>query len=157
MNKFTKILIFSVALIASGVVYQKFYRPPGIGPIGPNGNVVEINMRTLKDKWEWSPKVITAKTGDRVILHIYNEDSYDHGFSIEAFGVSERINALRTTTVDFVVSRVGTFNFYCSVSCGEGHYRHVGKFENATAAGQNTSKALKGVLIVTDGQVSRAD
>ena len=40
---------------------------------------------------------------------------------IDAYGVSQRIPA--RTTIDippFVVSKAGDFQFYCSVSCGEG-------------------------------------
>ncbi len=61
-----------------------------------------------------------------VRLHIYNEDSYDHGFAIEAFGINKRLFPRRQTDIEFIASRAGSFQFYCSVPCGEGHYEQVG-------------------------------
>ena len=128
MNKFFKIIIFTITLIASGMIYQKYYRPPEIAPIQASGDTIEINIRVLENKWEWSPDVINVKAGNRVILKIYNEDSYDHGFALEAFGVNKRLFPKRETVIDFIASKVGSFNFYCSVPCGEGHYRQTGIF-----------------------------
>lgn len=145
MNKFLKIIIFAAALVTSGVVYQKYYRPPEIAPIQASGNTVEIDMRVLENKWQWSPNNIKVRAGDRVILKIYNEDSYDHGFALEVFGINRRLFPKRETIIDFVASKVGTFNFYCSVPCGEGHYRQTGTF---TSEEHKEDNDLKGILNV---------
>lgn len=75
----------------------------------------------MKNSWSFDPEVIDADLGDTLKMRFVNEDDYDHGLGIDAYGVSQRIPA--RTTVDippFVVSKAGDFQFYCSVSCGEG-------------------------------------
>ena len=126
MNKFVKLLIFAVLLVASGVVYQTYYRPSGIGPVKASGNVVEIELRAKENQWKWEPEEIRIKAGDFVRLRIFNEDNYDHGFAVEAFGVNKRLFPRRETVIEFIASRAGSFSFYCSVPCGEGHYEQVG-------------------------------
>jgi len=54
-------------------------------------------------------------------MTLVNEDSYDHGIGIDAFGVSQRMPANSVIKVEFVVTRAGDFQFFCSVPCGEGH------------------------------------
>jgi len=126
MNKFVKLLVFASFLITSGIVYQAFYRPPGIGPIKPSGRIVEISVHAKENEWRWEPSKISVKAGDTVKLNIFNEDSYDHGFAIEVFGVNKRLFPRRETLIEFVASRAGSFAFYCSVPCGEGHYGQLG-------------------------------
>jgi len=126
MNKFVQLLIFAAALIASGIVYQNYYRPPGIGPIAATGNIIEITVVARENQWKWEPMDIKVKAGDLVKLHIFNEDAYDHGFAIEAFGINKRLFPRRQTDIEFIASRAGSFQFYCSVPCGEGHYEQIG-------------------------------
>ena len=126
MNKYLEILLISVFIIGSGYVYQEFYRPEHVGGIAPTGNIVQIDMRVLKNQWKWDPDLITVKAGDKVRLYIYNEDPYDHGFAIDRFGVNKRLFPERTTLVEFNASVAGRFNFSCSVQCGTGHYDQVG-------------------------------
>ena len=126
MNKFVKLLIFAVFLISSGVVYQNFYRPPGVGPVAATGHVIEIAMRAKENSWKWEPEEIKIKAGDLVKLKIFNEDNYDHGFAVEAFGINKRLFPRRETNIEFIASRAGSFQFYCSVPCGQGHYDQIG-------------------------------
>lgn len=126
MNKYLGLLIFAVFLLGSGYVYGKYYRPEGVGTARPTGNTIEIEMRILKNQWEWEPTEIKVKAGDYVRIKIYNEDDYDHGFALDIFGVNRRLFPLQTTVVEFFASNSGRFNFYCSVPCGEGHYEQVG-------------------------------
>lgn len=120
--------IFAVFLIASGVVYQKVYRPAEIAPVEASGNVINVAITVDENSWAWDPDVIHAKVGDEVILNVYNGDSYDHGFALEAFGINKRLFPKRETKITFVASKIGAFGFYCSVPCGEGHYRQTGQF-----------------------------
>ncbi len=126
MNKFLKLLLFTIVLLVTGIIYQTFYRPEGVGPIPWNGHVTEVDVRVKKDSWAWEPKEIHVKAGDKIVLKIFNEDTYDHGWALEAFGINRRLFPQRSTAVDFIASRAGTFHFYCSVPCGEGHYDQIG-------------------------------
>lgn len=154
MNKYIGMALFTVFLIGSGLVYQRFYRPPEIAPIQPTGRVLNLRMRVLENQWKWDPEVVYARPGDRVHLTIFNEDAYDHGFALEAFGVNKRLFAKRETVLEFLVSKPGEFIFYCSVPCGEGHYRQTGKFvstEGAPAEGAAASPPpLEEVIQVTE-------
>lgn len=128
MNKFIVMIIFAVVLVGSGVIYAKFYRPESVAPIAASGNVVTIPVRVLENKWVWEPDILYAKVGDKVVLKIFNEDSYDHGFALEAFGINSRLFPKKETVVEFIASKEGTFGFFCSVPCGEGHYQQTGQF-----------------------------
>ncbi len=124
MNKFIIITIFAIVLIAGGVIYNIYFRAPEIAPIKPTGNIVEINITTNKNIW--NPTLITVKAGDTVKIKLINEDPYDHGFAIEAFGINKRMFAKQETSIEFVASKKGKFLFYCSVPCGEGHLEQIG-------------------------------
>jgi heme/copper-type cytochrome/quinol oxidase subunit 2 len=126
MNKYLSLLIFGTLLMVSGFVYQQFYRPANVGGANSTGKVVEIQMRVLKDQWKWDPDTIRVNPGDKVKLSIYNEDSYDHGFAIDVLGINKRIFPKSTAEIEFTPQVSGTFNYYCSVPCGKGHYDQIG-------------------------------
>jgi len=126
VNKYLGLLMFGVILITTGIVYQQYYRPANIGGFKSTGEVVEIHMRVVQNSWKWDPDTIRVNPGDRVILHILNEDTYDHGFAVDVFGVNRRLFPKSTTTIEFTPSIPGKFNFYCSVPCGPGHYDQIG-------------------------------
>ncbi len=71
-------------------------------------------------QWEFVPSTITVNEGDEVELTITSTD-VAHGFGLPTFGVSETIEAGKTTTVKFTASKKGTFTFFCNVQCGQGH------------------------------------
>lgn len=124
MNKFVIIAIFAAILIGAGITYNIYFRAPETAPIKPTGNVVEINITANKNKW--NPTLITVKAGDTVKINLINEDPYDHGFAIEAFGINKRMFAKQNTSIEFIASKKGDFLFYCSVPCGEGHFEQIG-------------------------------
>jgi uncharacterized membrane protein YphA (DoxX/SURF4 family)/plastocyanin len=139
VNKYLGLLIFGVVLMTTGFAYQQFYRPANIGGFESTGVVVEINMKVAQNSWEWDPDTIAVNPGDKVILHIFNEDTYDHGFAIDVFGVNRRLFPKSTTTIEFTPSIPGKFNFYCSVPCGQGHYDQVGTL---IVGDQNTASGI---------------
>lgn len=120
MNKYVILMIVLVALIASGVIYRSFLIPDSQKPVD-TGSVKEFTITILKDSWTFEPEDIYATRGDTVKIRFVNEDEYDHGVGIDAYGVSQRIPARATLDVPpFVVTKAGNFQFYCSVSCNEG-------------------------------------
>lgn len=125
MNKFVIIAIFAVVLIGVGITYSIYFRAEEIAPIKATGNIIEINITANKNVWD--PVLITVKAGDTVKINLINEDPYDHGFAIEAFGINKRMFAKQNTSVEFVASKIGDFPFYCSVPCGEGHFEQTGR------------------------------
>ena len=134
MNKYVILIIIIVLLIAAGIGYREFLLPEKSVPV-TTGKIREITIVADKDEWRFTPEVIEAERGDKIIATIINEDNYDHGIAIDAFGVSQRMPANGTIKVEFVVTQEGDFPFYCSVPCGEGvvdgqkrgHFDMVGK------------------------------
>lgn len=149
MNKFVIIGIVLVAIIAGGAIFSSTSDTFGCEP--GMGEDVEVTIVSKKLEWAFEPEEITVEQCDRVTATVINEDNFDHGFAIDAFGVSQRLPANETIVVDFVATKSGTFPFYCSVSCsasdagtfdlpdGEvqtgkyagtvrGHFEHIGQF-----------------------------
>ena len=120
MNKFIIIWIILVLLVAGGMFYRTFLLSEEDKPV-TTGVVREVTVLAKKDQWRFEPEVIEANQGDKVVMTLINEDAYDHGIGIDAFGVSQRLPANSTIKVEFVVTQAGEFPFYCSVPCGEGH------------------------------------
>ena len=149
MNKYVVIGIVLVVIIAGGAIFSStddsFSCEPGMG------NDVDVTIVSKKLEWAFEPADITVEQCDRVTATIINEDNFDHGFAIDAFGVSQRMPANETIVVEFVATKSGTFPFYCSVSCSDsanpsfgledgvvqtgehagtfrGHFEHIGQF-----------------------------
>ena len=134
MNKYFILIGVGILIVAGGLIYRVFLLPESSVPV-TTGKVREITIVAAKDQWRFVPEVIEAERGDRIIATIINEDDYDHGIAIDAFGVSQRMPANGTIKAEFVVTQEGDFPFYCSVPCGEGevdgvkrsHFDMVGK------------------------------
>lgn len=91
---------------------------------GAESAVKEFNI-TAK-QWSFSPSVIEVKKGDAVTLNITSVDVL-HGIVIEAFNVNTNLQPGKTVTVTFTADRTGSFPFFCSVICGDGHFDMIGK------------------------------
>ena len=91
------------------------------------GTTNEVKEFTMTAKqWEFNPSTITVNKGDRVKLNIKSLD-VNHGFAISDFNVNSRLEPGKETVVEFVADKTGTFTFFCSVQCGEGHGGMKGK------------------------------
>lgn len=123
-KKFILVGIIVLLLFIGGLLYRKFVFPQPTVP--PSGRVLEIEMRVLENQWKFEPNLIEVSAGDRVILNIFNEDTYDHGLAIDAFGINKRLIPKEWTKIEFLANRRGEFIFYCSVPCGKGHFDQKG-------------------------------
>ena len=119
MNKYLILVIGLVVVIAGGAFYRAYLLPESSVPV-VTGKVREITITSQKNRWNFNPEIIEVDRGDKLILTIINEDDYDHGVAIDAFGISQRMPANSTIKVEFIVTQAGDFPFYCSVPCGEG-------------------------------------
>ena len=119
MNKYFILIGISVLIIGGGMFYRKVLLPEESKPV-ETGVVRNLKIVAKKDQWRWEPETIEVDRGDRIKLEAINEDDYDHGLAIDAFGVSRRMPARSTIHVEFVVTQLGDFPYYCSVPCGEG-------------------------------------
>lgn len=119
MNKYFILIGVIVLVIGGGIFYRLVLLPQSSVPV-ETGVVKNFTVIARKDQWRFVPGTIDVERGDRVKLEVINEDDYDHGIAIDAFGVSQRMPAKSTINVEFVVTQEGDFPFYCSVPCGEG-------------------------------------
>ena len=132
-------------IIGGGIFYRIVLLPQSSVPV-ETGVIKDFTITAKKDEWRFIPETIEVDRGDKVRLTIINEDEYDHGLAIDAFGVSQRMPAKSTINVEFVVTQIGDFQYYCSVPCGEGvvdgkkrgHFDMVGKIhvKNLVSGGQ---------------------
>ncbi len=143
MNKYLILVGIGVLIVLGGILYRLFLLPEASVPV-VTGKIREIAIIAKKDTWSFVPEIIEAERGDKIIATIINEDDYDHGIAIDAFGVSQRMPANGTIKVEFVVTQEGDFPFYCSVPCGEGevdgtkrgHFDMVGKLHVRSIVGE---------------------
>lgn len=119
MNKYFLLIGVGILIIGGGIFYRIFLISEGSKPV-VTGKTREITIIARKDKWLFEPEIIEVERGDKIIATVVNEDNYDHGIAIEAFGISQRMPANLTIKVEFTVTQEGDFPFYCSVPCGEG-------------------------------------
>lgn len=89
--------------------------------------VVEVWMNVVRS--HFTPDIIPAKVGDRVIVHLTNaEQTPDatHGFAVPTKNVMVSLDPGETTTVEFVVDKPGSFSFYCTEFCSALHLEMQG-------------------------------
>lgn len=96
---------------------------------GPTTEVVNGRIeRTIHmgvRQYVWDPTTINAQKGELVRLIIHNADVL-HGLVIPELGVNQDIPS-DGAVVEFIASRVGSFEFFCSIWCGEGHMEMRGR------------------------------
>ncbi len=79
----------------------------------------EISISAVQ--FAFDPATITVKKGELVRLTLTSKD-VAHAIAIPEFGVStDPVSGGESTTVEFTPTKVGTFQFRCSVPCGPGH------------------------------------
>ncbi len=126
MNKYVILIAVGVIIIGGGVAYRVFLLPQSKVPV-ITGIVRQITVTAKKNTWSFVPENIDVQRGDKIEMTVVNEDDYDHGIAIDAFGISQRMPALQTIKLSFVATQIGDFPFYCSVPCGEGDVEIGGK------------------------------
>ena len=160
INKYFIVGGILVLIIAGGALYRAFFVPEIAKPV-VTGIVSNITIVVHENTWSFSPEFTEADQGDKIILTVVNEDDYDHGFAIDAFGISQRLPALGTIQVDFVVTRAGDFPYYCSVPCGSGevngesrgHFDQIGKLHVRSIFSETVS--YSGEITESEKQASR--
>lgn len=79
---------------------------------------------TIKAKnFEFDQPEIRVKQGDKVKITLNNAEGF-HGFAIPDFNVDIKEN---NGTAEFTADKAGEHAFQCSVVCGAGHSKMVGK------------------------------
>jgi len=145
MNKYIIIIIIAVLILGGGIAYRTFLLPEQLAPV-VTGVERDIIIIARQDKWIFEPELIEVDKGDKIILTMVNEDEYDHGIAIDAFGIAQRMPANGTVKTEFIVTQEGDFPFYCSVPCGEGvvdgekrtHFDMIGRIHSRSLVSETS-------------------
>jgi nitrous-oxide reductase len=89
--------------------------------------VVEVWMNVVRS--HFTPDIVTAKVGDKVIVHLTNSErtaDATHGFAVPTKNVMVSLDPGETTTVEFTVDKPGTYSFYCTEFCSALHLEMQG-------------------------------
>jgi cytochrome c oxidase subunit 2 len=89
-----------------------------------NGRV-ERTIHMGVRQWQWDPGTVTVKKGELIRLIIHNADVL-HGLVIPELGVNQEIPP-DGAVIEFIAVKAGSFEFFCSIWCGEGHMEMQGK------------------------------
>jgi heme/copper-type cytochrome/quinol oxidase subunit 2 len=84
------------------------------------------DVRVVASKEGFKPKVVNVRKGEGLRLLLSSSDG-EHCFALEAFRVEKRILPDKTTTVDLVPDRTGTFPFYCCLETGAAAEKEHGR------------------------------
>jgi plastocyanin len=119
-------------LVTGGVGHTAAYIP----------STVSLQVTVIPDfrgaGWDsFVPDELVVHAGDTVKVTVYNEDTMDHGFAIDAFGVNQVLPAASQdnttgditpsiTLVTFTATAAGAFLWYCTNPCGPGHTTMTG-------------------------------
>jgi len=87
-------------------------------------NSKEISV--IAKQFEFLPRQIEVERDQAVKIYITSLD-VTHGFTIDVFGINQKVEKGKLTTVEFTPDRAGEFEIRCSVFCGVGHARMKGK------------------------------
>jgi cytochrome c oxidase subunit 2 len=79
--------------------------------------VLEIKM--ISENWRWIPDTIRVKKGTLVVLKIHSRNA-THAFKLKEYGLKVSLPQGKTTTVEFVADKAGTFTWRCGRPCGNG-------------------------------------
>ncbi len=121
-------IMLAVIVLAGGGYFLLFGNPFINQEIFPSTGVVQEFILTA-ETFKYIPNVIEVNPGDTVLIHIKGLDDgggNGHGFSISEFIVNEVIREDKTTEIEFIADKKGTFTFSCSVPCGSGHLNMKG-------------------------------
>lgn len=92
---------------------------PASSPAPAAGATKSVTINA--SNWKFDQTEITANVGDTINLTLKNTDGA-HGLAIEDLGVNIKNNQ----TAEIKLDKAGTFEYHCSVQCGQGHDNMTG-------------------------------
>ena len=105
-------------------------KAPVLNDENPATEIQEISLSAVVGTF--TPNQITVKKGVPVKISITAKEidpkfaDKGHGFAIKELGIDEKIKLGETKVVEFTPTKTGSFVFYCSLFCGEGHMGQTG-------------------------------
>ena len=119
--------IVIIALVIIGVVWYKWSYAPIAQPTNSpgEGTITTLPLQTIVvtgADFTYNPKEIRVKQGDTVKI-AFNSVGGLHDWIVDGFNArTARLQSGQSETIEFVASKTGTFEYYCSV----GSHRQMG-------------------------------
>lgn len=112
---------------------------------------VQRNVHIEAGNFAFSPAVIRANPGDRIVLEVTSTD-VTHGLAIDGYPVDVLVEPGRATQVAFTANRSGVFKMRCSLACGNLHPFMTGKFQVGPNLLLYRAVGLAGLIFVYGGR-----
>lgn len=93
---------------------------PATQQSGTGGATKEVTVNAVN--WAFNEPEIVANVGDTLMLTLNNEKGV-HALEIGDLGVNIKGGETATIKLD----KTGTYEFHCSIQCGQGHDNMVGQ------------------------------
>ncbi len=90
---------------------------------------IQENTETLivkASKYAFKPSLIEVCTNKKYVLKIVSVD-VKHGFKIKKLKIHVELRPHKEVTVPLYIHEPGTYFFSCSVYCGRGHKKMIGR------------------------------
>ncbi|MGO4106609.1 cupredoxin domain-containing protein [Paenibacillus sp. YAF4_2] len=114
------VLLTLIALSACSNSNNNNQNSPETSPAPASGGATkEITLNAVD--WQFSEPDIKVNVGDTLKLTLHNEKGV-HGLQSDDLGVDIKDGETATIKLD----KAGTYEFHCSVQCGQGHDNMVG-------------------------------
>lgn len=109
------LLLIATVMLASLILFIKQ------GTATPQIRQIEV----IAKKFFYTPGKITLNRGDKVTIRLISEDVH-HGLYIDGYDLNTTAYPGSNGSITFRADKTGTYQFRCSVTCGEHHPYMVG-------------------------------
>ncbi|HKP35790.1 MAG TPA: DUF5777 family beta-barrel protein [Pyrinomonadaceae bacterium] len=116
----------SLRLIICGIFAILIFGSLNATSVAQNVPPEPIEIKITARQFQFEPRTITLQKGRTAKLIITSAD-VAHGFAIDDFNISAKIEAKQTKTIEITPDRTGSFRIHCSVYCGDGHEEMFGE------------------------------
>lgn len=103
------VLIVTISIVSGSIYYKQ-------KSTENKNNMIIIHI--MARQWEFIPSEITVRKDQNVTLIITSAD-VTHGFTLTGYNISIIIHPGETVQVSFIANKTGTFEYRCTVYCGE--------------------------------------
>ncbi len=124
IRKNTSLMKFSPWAAFAALALLVLYLPTPANSNMPDEKIFRIDAK----RFDYEPGVLHASLGDQVTIELRSHDVV-HGLVIEGYNLELVAEPGQTARLTFIADHEGTFNFSCSVTCGDMHPFMRGKLQ----------------------------
>jgi len=123
MKKLIFLFIFIISIFSFAITQKTDFSTYNLsGKIISNVRIVEVESF----RYSYSPNVIVVNKGEKIRIKFSTQDT-EHGFKISEINFDLKAKKGRPATGDFIAPKPGIYEITCSVYCGSGHKKMMGR------------------------------